>query len=91
MLTPGANLIKIFWRRVTTLLSNNLLWLVVESYHVTRNGQSDVFISLSPGHEVEEAVELDEAAAVGVDDGHDALEVDLSLETKKGPNVQKEC
>ena len=36
--------------------------------------------SLSPGHEVEEAVELDEAAAVGVDDGHDSLEVNFALE-----------
>ena len=50
-----------------------------------------VHVGRLSGHEVEEAVELDEAAAVGVDDGQDALEVDLSLETKKVPNVQKEC
>ena len=49
-----------------------------------------VHVGRLSGHEVEEAVELDEAAAVRVDDGHDALEVDLSLERKKGLNVQKE-
>ena len=31
------------------------------------------------GHEVKEAVELDVATGVGVDDGEDALEVDLAL------------
>ena len=31
------------------------------------------------GHEVEEGVEEDVAAVVGVDDSHDALEVDLAL------------
>lgn len=31
------------------------------------------------GHEVEEGVEEDEAAVVGIHDGHDALEIDVAL------------
>ena len=31
------------------------------------------------GHEIEEGVEEDEAAVVRIDDGHDALEVDVAL------------
>ena len=47
-------------------------------------GVDDLFFCVDvcgfSGHEVEEAVELDEAAAVGVDDGHDSLEVNFALE-----------
>ena len=50
-------------------------------------GVDDLFGSVDVGglarHEVEEAVELDVARCVGVHDGQDALEVDLTLAVLK--------
>ena len=50
-------------------------------------GVNDLFCGVDvggfAGHEVEEAIELDEPAGVRVDDGQDALEVNLPLEKTK--------
>lgn len=40
---------------------------------------SSVRVHVLTGHEVEEGIELDEAGGVGVNDGYDALEVNLTL------------
>jgi hypothetical protein len=42
-----------------------------------------VHVGRLSGHEVQEAVELDEAAGVGVDDRKNALEVNFTLKRKR--------
>jgi hypothetical protein len=48
-----------------------------------------VHVGRLSGHEVQEAVELDEAAGVGVDDRKNALEVNFTLKKKKKKKLRK--
>ncbi|KAK2177868.1 hypothetical protein NP493_574g00039 [Ridgeia piscesae] len=77
---PLDAVFRLVWRQLTAQNVSSDVWLVASE---DPEGLHHLFSSVSVGcltcHEVEEGVEGDSARVVRVNDGHDALEVSLTL------------
>merc|ERR1719209_1098300 len=79
-LHPLDTVLSLVWRQLPAqLLWQNVRLVRSEDPEGVDDLLGSVHVRRLPGHEVQEAVELDIAGGVRVDDGEDTLEVDLAL------------